>query len=90
MLVSESCGASATIDDHCTTARERAATAQATECQRIFLLGAFARHVVKAKPMLDRRFYFGELMYSQFPQLANELYSGDRDDVLCVEGPFPQ
>jgi len=36
-LVSEVFGASATIDDHCTTATERTATLQATECQRIFL-----------------------------------------------------
>ena len=35
VLVSEVFGASATIDDHCTTARERTATAQPTECQRI-------------------------------------------------------
>ena len=40
--------------------------------------------------MLDRHFHFGELICSQFPQLANELERRDRDDVLSVEGPFLQ
>ena len=40
--------------------------------------------------MLDRRFHFGELICCQFPQIANELYGRDRDDVLSVEGPFLQ
>ena len=33
--------------------------------KELFILGAFARHVVEAKPMLDRHIHFGELICSQ-------------------------
>ncbi len=81
VLVSEGFEASATIDVHCTTARERTATPQATEYQRIFSFRcrehgtclAAAKHLKKHLKEKERARAIWALNWKGFPWCCPSL-----------------